>query len=47
MWWPYLALAAAFVPLLLMGIGYLLMGTTREEAGPGEHESRTRRVSTP
>ena len=41
MWYPYLALAAELVPLLLMGIGYMLMG--KRDAGespPGDQRSR-------
>ena len=26
MWYPYLALFAALLPLLMMGIGYMMMG---------------------
>ena len=40
MWYPYLALGAAFVPLLLMGIGYLLLG--RADGAGGSDRGGTR-----
>jgi hypothetical protein len=33
MWLAYCAMAAAIVPLVLMGIGYFFMGRSADDAG--------------
>ncbi len=32
MWYPYLAMAAVVIPLLLMGIGYFVLGSRRRRS---------------
>lgn len=41
MWFPYLALFAALLPLLLMGVGYILIGKREREETTGDQQSRT------
>ena len=37
MWLAYCAMAAALVPLVLMGVGYFFLGSSRRSGGTAEN----------